>query len=193
MELLLAHRVSHLLRRALEARFGALAALGRQGRTGRHLLLLRFSRHRFLQQLLPKERNALRYRLVLDPPSQERDEGLANSFSISRRMRTACAVSSATTSLQATTSPSSTGRRSGTPCANPIGSAPSSSDLRAGIRRPYTVKPPSPSSISPAFRARLATATASPRKPVGHPVGSPRSATLATEIPSSNPIRWYGR
>ena len=41
--------------------------------------------------------------------------------------------------------------------------------------------------------ARLAVATTSERKPVGAPVGSLRSAQLATEMPSSSPIMWIGR
>ena len=36
-------------------------------------------------------------------------------------------------------------------------------------------------------------ATTSERKPVGAPVGSPRSAHEATEMPSSSPIMWIGR
>ena len=42
------------------------------------------------------------------------------------------------------------------------------------------------------FNARFAVATQSPRQPVAAPVGSRRSATLATLIPSSRPMRWLG-
>ena len=45
----------------------------------------------------------------------------------------------------------------------------------------------------PVFRFRLAVAATSERKPVGAPVGSWRSAALATEMPSSSPIMWIGR
>ena len=48
----------------------------------------------------------------------------------------------------------------------------------AGVCLPQTQKPPSPSSISPAFKARLAVATTSERNPFGAPVGSLRSARL---------------
>ncbi|MGI8308072.1 hypothetical protein [Saccharopolyspora hattusasensis] len=41
--------------------------------------------------------------------------------------------------------------------------------------------------------ARLATETTSLRKPVGHPVASPRTAAEVTLTPSSSPIMWYGR
>ena len=43
--------------------------------------------------------------------------------------------------------------------------------------------------VVPDCRCALAQATASARNPVGVPVGSPRSAALATEMPSSSPIR----
>ncbi|CFU02761.1 Uncharacterised protein [Bordetella pertussis] len=74
-------------------------------------------------------------------------------------------------------------------CARPSGRQPSATESRAGIRRPYTVYPPSPSSSWPAAMSRLAVATTSPCQPAGEPVGSRRRPTLATLMPSSSPIR----
>jgi len=45
LELLFAHRLSHLPRSAFETRYRALAAFRGQGRTRGHLLLFRFCRH----------------------------------------------------------------------------------------------------------------------------------------------------
>ena len=56
-----------------------------------------------------------------------------------------------------------------------------------------TAKPPSPSSISPASRSRLAVATASPRNSVGVPVGSLRSTAESTLTLVSSPMMWNGR
>ena len=60
----------------------------------------------------------------------------------------------------------------------------------AGTSLPHTVAPPSPSRRSPAFKSRLATATASPLNARVSPVGSPRNTAERTEIDSSSPIRW---
>ncbi len=47
--------------------------------------------------------------------------------------------------------------------------------------------------VSPGRRSFFAVATTSPVKSCADPVGSPRSATEATLMPSSRPIRWAGR
>src|SRR5438128_2504451 len=112
----------------------------------------------------------------------------ANRRSISRRTRIA-AFSAAATSDQRTTWPAGTSRTSLTPCANPIGTAPSARLCAAGTSLPHTVYPPSPSRLSPARSARFATATTSPAKSLVWPVGSPRKAADSTEMPSSSPIR----
>ncbi len=59
----------------------------------------------------------------------------------------------------------------------------------AVINRPQTVKPPSPSSFSPASRSRLATATTSPFHALGAPVGKLNKPAQATLMPSSRPIK----
>src|SRR6266478_2658873 len=117
-------------------------------------------------------------------------DGVAKRCSMSRRVRNA-ALSGTSTSTQRTTAPAAMLRLSGsTLCASPIGSAPSARLRSAGTSLPQTVYPPSPSSVSPACNARLATATTSPRQPLAWPVGSPRSAAASTEMPSSSPIKW---
>ena len=62
-----------------------------------------------------------------------------NTFSISRRNRTASLFMSIATSSQVTCLPTPISRSSFTLCASPIGNPPSRFDTAAGINLPYTV------------------------------------------------------
>src|SRR5205814_3300163 len=142
----------------------------------------------YIWREIARNPNSLRF-WALPPLQAARCLGERNADSISRRTRTASAPASWATSAQHRTRPALTGLTSFTCCARPSGSAPSASESAAGMSLPTTMYPPSPSRTSPALRSRLALATASARKPVAQPVGSPRNPTEATEIPTSSPIR----
>src|SRR5699024_5652278 len=97
-----------------------------------------------------------------------RSQTVAGSLAVAIRATVARRISNTvsmpstiSTSFQVTTSPAGTSRISGTLWARATGRAPRATELSAEMSLPYTQKPPSPSSTSPAFRSFLAVATTS--------------------------------